>query len=93
MKNSKIEHAAPIGRWGRLHLDYIKENQVQFFNKLLELNMLNNYLENLDKQAQVKFEELIEELSRKPEIPVCMKENLNFLVEEIILDEMIYHVS
>lgn len=50
------EENRPIGRWGRMHRDYIKEhNPIRF-------NDLRTYLADLNEQAQSRLELIIEPL-------------------------------
>ena len=49
------EEEQPIGTWGQRHLDYLKQ-----YRKVTYTNLLNTYLADIDKQAQERFERLIE---------------------------------
>lgn len=49
-----------IGIWGQRHLLYLKEYRRAAYLNLLTSGRLNNYLANIEEQAQERFERLIE---------------------------------
>lgn len=58
------EEEQPIGLFGWRHLDYLKQyNRVTYIN-LLASGRLNTYLAEIDKQAQERFERLIEDMKQ-----------------------------
>ena len=54
------EEEQPIGTWGQRHLDYLKQCRKVTYTNLLTSGRLNAYLADIDKQAQERFERLIE---------------------------------
>ena len=54
------EESKPIGIWGQRHARYLKQNRKVLYMNLLTSSKLNAYLANIDKQAQERFERLIE---------------------------------
>ena len=54
------EEEQPIGTWGQRHLDYLKQYQKVTYTNLLTSGRLNSYLADIDRQAQERFERLIE---------------------------------
>ena len=48
-----------IGKWGLLHLGYLKHFAVAKYNELLTSGELNAYLYNLNEEAQERYESLI----------------------------------
>lgn len=52
----------PIGRWGRMHRDYIKEHNPIRFNDLCLNGELWTYLADLNEQAQNRLELIIEQM-------------------------------
>ncbi len=50
----------PIGIWGQRHKRYLKEHRKATYTMLLTSGRLNTYLAEIDKQAQERFERLIE---------------------------------
>ena len=57
---SPAEEEQPIGTWGQRHLDYLKQYQKVTYTNLLTSGRLNSYLADIDRQAQERFERLIE---------------------------------
>ncbi|MDE6314387.1 MAG: TnpV protein [Lachnospiraceae bacterium] len=55
-----VEEEQPIGVWGQRHLRYLKEYRRGTYINLLTSGRLNAYLVKIDKQAQERFERLIE---------------------------------
>ena len=54
----------PVGLWGQRHLRYIKQNHKVFYLNLLTSGKLNDYLGDVETQAQQMFDELVNALSR-----------------------------
>jgi hypothetical protein len=54
------EEEQPIGTWGQRHLDYLKQYRKVTYTNLLTSGKLNAYLADIDRQAQKRFERLIE---------------------------------
>ena len=52
----------PIGRWGRLHKMYLKEQHPVRYNQLLLSGELGNYLAKLDKQVNVQLALIIRQM-------------------------------
>lgn len=56
------EEARPIGRWGRMHRDYLKEYRPVIFNQLVLSGALWTYLADINKQAQQRMEVLVKQM-------------------------------
>ena len=56
------EENRPIGRWGRMHKDYIKEYNPIRFNDLCLSGKLWTCLADLNEQAQNRLELIIEQM-------------------------------
>ena len=54
------EEEQPIGIWGQRHLDYLKQYRRITYTNLLTSGRFNAYLVDVDRQAQERFERLIE---------------------------------
>ena len=91
----------PIGRWGRMHRDYIKEHNPIRFNDLCLGGEIWTYLADLNEQAQNRLELIIEQMKAAEGVTKCMKQHdqmawvraMNSIrnrAEEIILRETIY---
>ena len=68
---AKEEHA--IGIWGQRHLRYLKEHCRVAYLNLLTSGRLNDYLADIDKQAQERFEWLLEQMKRAQGITEQLK--------------------
>lgn len=95
------EETRPIGRFGRMHRDYLKENHPIRFNDLVLSGKLWTYLADLNEQAQNRLELIIEQMKASEGVTEAIKANdqmawvgaMNSIrnrAEEIILSEMIY---
>ena len=95
------EENRPIGRWGRMHRDYIKEHTPIRFNELCLSGKLWTYLADLNEQAQNRLELIIEQMKVAEGVTEEMKESdqmawvgaMNSIrnrAEEIILRDLIY---
>ena len=95
------EETRPIGRWGRMHRDYLKKNRPIHFNDLVLSGELWTYLADLNEQAQSRFELIIEQMKASEGVTESMKQHdqmawvgaMNSIrnrAEEIVLREMIY---
>ena len=67
------EENRPIGRWGRMHRDYIKEHNPIRFNDLCLSGELWTYLADSNEQAQSRLELIIEQLKVAEGVTECMK--------------------
>ena len=54
------EEEQAIGIWGQRHLDYLKQYRKVTYTNLLTSGRLNAYLADINRQAQERFERLIE---------------------------------
>ena len=57
------EEQKPIGIWGQRHLRYLKNHRKVLYINLLTSGKLNNYLANIDRQAEEKFERLVKQMA------------------------------
>ena len=91
----------PIGRWGRMHRDYIKEHKPIRFNDLCLSGDLWTYLADLNEQAQSRLELIIEQMKVTEGVTEELKaanqmawvgamNSIRNRAEEVVLREMIY---
>lgn len=96
------EENRPIGRWGRMHRDYIKENNLIRFNNLCLSGDLWTYLADLNEQAQSHLELIIEQMKAAEGVTENMKatdqmawvgamNSIRNRAEEIVTNELIYN--
>ena len=67
------EEEQPVGLWGQRHLHYLKEYRKGTYINLLTSGKLNGYLAEIDKQAQERFERLIEDMRQSQGITEQLK--------------------
>ena len=95
------EEQRSIGKWGRLHRDYLKEHRPILFNDLIISGQLWTYLADLNEQAQERLSLIIDQLKVSEGVTEELKaadqmawigamNSIRNRAEEIILHEMIY---
>ena len=67
------EEEQPIGIWGQRHMDYLKQYHKVTYTNLLTSGRLNAYLVDIDRQAQERFERLIEGMKQTQDITEQLK--------------------
>ena len=94
------EENRPIGRWGRLHRDYLEQHHPILFNDLVLSGQLWTYLAELNEQAQERLSLIIDQMKVSEVVTEEMKaadqmawvgamNSIRNRAEEIILREMI----
>ena len=95
------EDHRPIGRWGRMHRDYLKEYRPVVFNQLVLSGNLWTYLADINEQAQQRMEVLVKQMMDREGVTEELKEanqmewvrrinNIKNKAEEIIQNQLIY---
>lgn len=95
------EEPRPMGKWGRMHREYLKEHKPIQYNCLLLSGELWTYLADLNEQAQDRLERMIDRMKAVEGITEALKasdpmvwvqsmNNIRARAEEIILQELIY---
>ena len=95
------EEERSIGRYGRLHREYLKETKPHTYNDLILTGRLWTDLADLNEQAEERLNHIIrqfcekegvtEELKKQDQMEwVCRMNSIRARAEEIILHEMIY---
>lgn len=69
----------PIGIWGQRHLRYIRKHKVGLYAELLTTGKLNDYLADLNEQAEAMFSRLVKQLSEKEGVTEALKEENQML--------------
>ena len=67
------EETRPIGKWGRMHREYLKEHHPIRFNNLVLSGNLWTYLAELNEQAQQRKETLIAQMQSTEGITEALK--------------------
>ena len=90
-----------IGKYGRMHRDYLKEQNSMRFNNLVLEGQLWTYLADLNEQAQNRLQLIISQMQEAESVTDELKENdqiawikamnsIHNRAEEIILRELVY---
>ena len=90
-----------IGVWGQRHLRYLKEYSRSVYLNLLTSGRLNDYLADIEEQAQERFERIVEKMKRAQGITEQLKagnqmewvarmNNIQSCAREIVNKEIIY---
>ena len=59
------QDSRPIGLWGQQHLRYIKRSRPILYTNLLTKCNLNEYLADIDEQAQKMYDELVQSFAKE----------------------------
>lgn len=95
------EENRPLGRWGRMHREYLREHNPIRFDDLCLTGELWTYLSDLNEQAQNRLELIIEQMKASEDVTEDLKVTdqmawvgaMNCIrnrAEEIVLAELIY---
>ena len=95
------EKEQPSGLWGQRHLRYLKEYRRATYITLFTSGRLNNYLADIDRQAQERMERLTEQMKRVQGITEQLKaenalewtqrmNNIRACAKEIVEKEIIF---
>ena len=95
------QESRPIGRWGRMRREYLREHKPIQYNCLLLSGKLWTYLADLNEQAQDRLEQMIDQMKAAEGVTEDLKDadpmawvgamnNIRNRAEEIILQELIY---
>ena len=94
------EEKRPIGKYGRMHREYLKENHPVLFNDLVLSCQLWTYLADINGQAQDRLKIIIPQMQKAESVTEEMKGNnqwewiqrMNSIfnrAEKIVLSELI----
>ena len=95
------EENRPIGRWGRMHREYLKEHRPIRFNNLVLSGQLWTYLADLNEQAQERLSLIVEQMKVAEGVTEELKagdqmawvramNSIRNRAEEIVLNEIVY---
>ena len=93
-----------IGKYGQLHLDFLKKHRRGTYTTLLTECRLNEYLHEIDLQATEMVEHLISELAEKQGVSDALKaqsqmqwvmamNNIKLTAEEIVRHDLLCPVG
>ena len=95
------EESRPIGRYGRLHREYLKQEHPARYSSLILTGKLWTYLADLNEQAEERLDLIIEQMKAAEGVTEELKaqnqlewvgrmNNIRNRAEEIINSELIY---
>ena len=95
------EEHRPIGKYGRMHREYLREVHPARLNTLILTGELWTYLADLNEQAQERLDTIMEQMKTAEGVTEELKRthqmewvqrcnNIHNRAEEIVLHEMIY---
>lgn len=95
------EENRPIGKWGRMHREYLKATHPITYTNLILSGKLWTYLADLNEQAQLRLDTLVSQMKASEEITEALKardpmqwaQRMNSIrdrSEEILREELIY---
>ena len=91
----------PIGKYGRMHREYLKEHDPMLFNDLVLEGQLWTYLADLNEQAQERLSMIVEQMKAAEGVTEELKatdqmawvramNSTHNRAEEIVLKEIVY---
>ena len=95
------EEQQPIGIWGQRHLRHLKQNQRVLYTNLLTRGKLNNYLADINRQAEEMFFRLVKQMAEREGVTEQLKadnqmewvgrmNNIRSRATEIVNHDIIY---
>ena len=95
------EESRPIGIWGRLHRDYLKEHHPIRYDDLTLSGQLWTYLADLNEQAQCRLDLIIRQMQESEDVTEVLKaadqlawvqamNSIRSRAEEILREELIF---
>ena len=90
-----------IGKWGRMHREFLREHHPIQFSQLVLSDTLFTYLADLNEQAQQRMETLISQMQAAEDVnedlkagdPMAWAQRMNSIqarAEEIVREELIF---
>ena len=95
------EENRPIGRYGRLHREYLKQEHPARYSSLILIGKLWTYLADLNEQAEERLDLIIEQMKAAEGVTEELKarnqlewvgrmNNIRNRAEEIVRSEIVY---
>ena len=95
------EESRHIGIWGQRHLRYLKQHRKILYSELLISGNLNDYLADLNEQAEEMFSRLVKQLAEKESVTEALKaenqmlwvqkmNNIRNAAMEVVSNDLIY---
>ena len=98
----KAPKTSQIGRFGKMHYNYIRKNKKCFFCGLQLSGKTNAYIEQIDREAEEMFENLVKQFAENEGITEQLKadnqlkwvsrmNNIHNRAEDIIKSKLLYN--
>lgn len=98
---SPEETSIKLGKWGMLHKDYLHKHKKVLFTTLLTQGKLYQHCAEVENQARVMFDTLVEQMKDAEGVTerikeadqlewVCRMQNIEARVKEIVYKDIIY---
>ncbi len=95
------KNIAPIGKYGRMRLHYLREQKHALYTSLLLFGKLNEHLHEVDERAEKQIEEIVTAMAKADGTGEALKardqlhwvglmSNYRSCAEEIVLKEVVY---
>ena len=95
------EESRHIGVWGQRHLRYLKQHRKVLYSELLISGKLNDYLADLNEQAEAMLSRLVKQLAEKEGLTEALKaenqmlwmqkmNNIHNAAMEVVSNDLIY---
>ena len=95
------EESRHIGVWGQRHLRYLKQHRKVLYSELLISGKLNDYLADINEQAEEMFSRLVKQLAEKEGLTEVLKaenqmlwvqkmNNIHNAAMEVVSNDLIY---
>lgn len=96
------EENITLGKWGLMHKEYLLKHKNVFFNTLLMQGRLYQHCVEIEKQARLMFDTLIEQMKKAEGVTEELKEqnqfewvqrmsNIQQRAREIVFNEILYN--
>ena len=97
----KASESPKVGRFGLMYLDYLRNHKKVTYSGLMLSGELNEHIEDIDRQAEELFSQLVEQMKQAEGITEHLKaidqmlwarrmNSIRNRVEEVVLQNLIY---
>lgn len=97
----KTDEIKNIGKWGRLHYDYLYNNKRTVINVMRMKGTLQTYLQDFDRDVEETFDHLVKQTAKAENVTEQLKSanqiewlrqmnNIRNRAEEFVLKEFVY---
>ena len=97
----KTDEIKNIGKWGRLHYDYLYNNKRTVINAMRMKGTLQTYLKDFDRDVEETFDRLVKQTAEAENVTEQLKSanqtewfrrmnNIRNRAEEFVLKEFVY---